>query len=110
MQAADLGLLPVTFKQYFWEAYFRDLAHLEAHVAKEGVLSNWRLSARPYVAERDRPALELYARYNTTPKGIRLLYHIQVLVWRRAPIHYYPIDALTSPNDRCGLGSAMPPI
>jgi hypothetical protein len=93
-QAADIGLLPVSFKNYFWEQYFRDLAHLEAYVSTEGVLSNWRLSPRPYQAERDRPALELYARYNMTPKGIRLLQHIQVLAWRRTPIHYYPVDGL----------------
>jgi SAM-dependent methyltransferase len=92
IHAADLGLLPVSFKHYFWEVYFRDLDHLEAYVGKEAVLSNWRLAPRPYQPERDWPALELYARYNTTAKGIRLLYHIQVLVWRRALIHYYPVD------------------
>ncbi len=97
--AADLGLLPVSIKNYFWEVYFRDLAHLEAYVSKEGVLSNWRLSPKPYVADRDRPALELYARYNQTPKGIRLLYHVQVLVWRRAPIHYYPVDGMLSDDE-----------
>ena len=89
---ADIGLLPISFKQYFWEIYFRDLAHLELYASKEGVLSNWRLTSRPYEAKRDRPALELYARYNMTPKGIRMLYHIQVLIWRRADVHYYPID------------------
>ena len=92
IQAAEIDLLPVSFKHYFWEVYFRDLAHLEAYVSKDAELSNWRLAPRPYQAERDRPALELYARYNTTSKGIRLLNHIQILVWRRATIHYYPVD------------------
>ena len=92
MPAADLGLLPVCQKNYFWEVYFRDIEHLEQYVQKEGVLSNWRIAPKPYEAERDRPALELYARYNQTPKGIRLLYQVQVLVWRRAAIHYYPVD------------------
>jgi SAM-dependent methyltransferase len=99
MPAADLGLLPVSYKNYFWEVYFRDLAHLEKYVSKEGVLSNWRLSPSPYIVERDRPALALYARYNQTPKGIRLLHHVQVLVWRRAPIHYYPIDGMSPTNE-----------
>jgi SAM-dependent methyltransferase len=92
--AADLGLLPVCHKNYFWEVYFRDLVHLERYVSNDWALSDWRLSPRPYDAERDRPALELYARYNRTSQGIRILYHVQVLVWRRALIHYYPVDGI----------------
>jgi hypothetical protein len=61
-------------------------------LSKEAELSNWRLSPRPYQAERDRQALELYARYNTISKGIRALNHIQILVWRWATIHYYPVE------------------
>lgn len=57
-------------------------------------LSDWRLGPKPYVAERDRGALELDARYNRTPKGIRPLHHRWVFALRRVGRPRYPVDAL----------------
>ncbi|MEZ4736951.1 MAG: methyltransferase domain-containing protein [Caldilineaceae bacterium] len=91
---AKLDMAPICYKNYFYEWFFRDLAHLEAYVTQvDWALSDWRMrETRPYVPERDRTALELYARYNTTAKGVRILQQIRVFVWRREVIHYYPID------------------
>lgn len=93
-QYAELDLFPVSNKEYFYEAFFRDATHLEAYLKQiTALLSNWRLPPKPYDAERDRAALELYARYNTTPRGIRLLRQRKIFVLRRAPVTYYPVDA-----------------
>jgi len=93
-QYAELDLFPVSNKEYFYEAFFRDTAHLEAYLKQiPALLSNWRLPPKPYDAEHDRAALELYARYNTTPRGIRLLRQRKIFVLRRAPVTYYPADA-----------------
>jgi hypothetical protein len=69
-------------------------ALVEYHIQGAANLSNWRLPDKPYEAHRDWPALELYARYNTTSKGIRLLRQRKVFVLRRAPVTYYPVDGL----------------
>jgi hypothetical protein len=45
----------------------------------------------PYEEKRDRAALELYVRYNTTPKGVRLANHRKVYVFRRTVVHYAPV-------------------
>ncbi len=93
-QYAELDLFPVSNKEYFYEAFFRDIAHLEAYLKQiTALLSNWRLPPKPYDEERDRAALELYARYNTTGRGIRLLRQRKIFVLRRAPVTYYPVDA-----------------
>lgn len=99
MMMAQLDMTPVCYKNYFYEWYFRDFAHLEAYVAQvDWALSDWRMGeARPYLPERDRTALELYARYNTTSKGVRILQQIRVFIWRRQVVHYYPIDVV--PNE-----------
>jgi SAM-dependent methyltransferase len=89
---AGIGLLPVSSKSYWYEMFFRDANHLEAYIRKGAWLSNWRLEPKPYEAERDRAALDLYVRYNTTAQGIRLLGHRWLYVFRRADVHYYPVD------------------
>jgi SAM-dependent methyltransferase len=93
---ADMELFPVSFKEHFYESFYRDIEHLEADLKNvPALLYNWRVGElRPYEAERDRTALELYARYNTTSKGIRLLEHRIILVFRRAVVSYYPVDGL----------------
>jgi SAM-dependent methyltransferase len=93
-QYAELDLFPISNKEYFYEAFFRDTAHLEAYLKQiPALLSNWRLPPNPYDAEHDRAALELYVRYNTTPRGIRLLRQRKIFVLRRTPVTYYPVDA-----------------
>lgn len=93
-EMAALDLVPISIKHYFYDWYFRDLEHLEAHVKQVAwQLGDWRMGGPlPYDPARDRTALELYARYNTTPKGIRLQEHLRVFAWRKARVHYYPAD------------------
>ena len=93
-QYAELNLFPVSVKEYFYEEFYRDADHLTTALGQGAMLSNWRLPRRPYDPARDRAALELYARYNTTPRGIRVLGHRYVFVLRRAGVHYYPIDLM----------------
>jgi SAM-dependent methyltransferase len=91
---AALDLAPISIKHYFYDWYFRDVEHLEAHVKQVAwQLGDWRMGGPlPYDPARDRTALELYARYNTTAKGIRMQEHLRVFAWRRTRIHYYPAD------------------
>jgi len=88
----ELDLFPVSTKEYFYEEYYRDIEHLEKLLRQGAMLSNWRLSEKPFDPERDRVGLELYVRYNTTPKGIRVLRQRLIFVLRRATVSYYPID------------------
>jgi SAM-dependent methyltransferase len=93
---AEIDLFPISLKEYFYEEFYRDINHLEAYLTQGGAnLSNWRLPDKPYEAGRDRPALELYTRYNTTSKGIRLLRQRKIFALRRAPVTYYPVDGLS---------------
>jgi SAM-dependent methyltransferase len=85
-----LGLLPVSVKDYFYAQYFTDSDHLARYLGRGNTLSNWWMPSAPYDESRDRPALDLYARYNTTPKGIRIIGRRQVYLFRRAEIHFYP--------------------
>jgi SAM-dependent methyltransferase len=97
---AGIGLFPVSFKEYFYEAFYRDINHLEADLEKSPwSLHNWRVGeARPYEASRDRKALELFAQYNSTSRGIRILEHRMIFVLRQAKISYYPVDGLRMDN------------
>lgn len=97
-----LGLFPISSTEFFYEEFFRDVEHLEAYLRQTPAnLSDWRLGPRPYVAERDRRALELYAGYHRTPRGIRLLRHRWVFALRRVGPPRYPVDGLVE--------AAMPP-
>lgn len=92
-EMAALDFVPISVKNYFYDWYFRDVDHLEAQVINvPWQLGDWRMGGPlPYEPERDRAALELYARYNTTPKGIRFQEHIRVFAWRRERVHFYPV-------------------
>ena len=90
---ANLGIRLISRRDFYYDAFFRDVDHLEAFLIQVPVnLSNWRLDLKPYQVEQDRAALELYARYNRTERGIRLLQHRSIFVGFRAPVHYYPVD------------------
>jgi SAM-dependent methyltransferase len=86
-----LELFPVSIKEYYSEVYFRDADHLAAHLSGETGLYSWPAPPMPYDKERDRPALELYVRYNTTPKGVRVVDHRKVYLFRRMAVHYAPV-------------------
>ncbi len=95
---ADLGLLPVSVKDYAYDEFYRDAAHLETALRRGRHLHDWRVpTPGDYEPARDRPALELYVRYHTTDRGIRLTHRRTVFVFRRAVVHYYP--AVGIPNE-----------
>jgi len=93
---AEFGLFPISVKEYLYDDFYRDFDHLEADVGRSAAcLTNWRVGTpRPYEPERDRAALELYARYNQTPRGIRLLQHRLIFTFRKTIIAYYPVDGM----------------
>lgn len=93
-----LGLLPVSAKEYFYNEYFHDVDHLTRYLSGPAVLSNWWMPEMPYDASRDRAALELYVRYNTTAKGIRLTQHRKVYLFHRAHTDHYPADPDAKPH------------
>lgn len=84
---AKLGLFPVSCKEYFYEEFFRDGAHLAAFLTQV-----WAMLGTGYEPERDHLALYLYISYNTTPKGIRVLRQRKIFVFRRAVLTG-PFDA-----------------
>lgn len=86
-----LGLFPVSIKAYTYEAYFRDADHLAAYLSLETALYSWPMPPVPYDEERDRQALELYVRYNTTPKGVRVVNRRQVYLFRTTVVHDAPV-------------------
>ncbi|GHO50932.1 class I SAM-dependent methyltransferase [Ktedonospora formicarum] len=93
---ANLGLFPVSCKEYFYEEFFRDREHLAAFLTQVSVmLSPWLLPRslphKPYDPVQDQGALDLYARYNTTEKGLRLLRQRKIFVLRRAEIVSSPV-------------------
>jgi hypothetical protein len=92
---AGLGLLPVSVKEYAFDEFYRDAAHLETALRRGRHLVDWRVpTPGVYEPARDRPALELYIRYNTTDRGIRVMRRRSVFVFRRAIVHYYPVDGI----------------
>ncbi len=88
-QYAWLGFLPVSVKDYFYDAFYRDAEHL-SHDLGDNMLGNWMMPDAPYDEARDRAALDLYVRYNTTSRGIRVTHHRSVYLFRRATIHRFP--------------------
>jgi SAM-dependent methyltransferase len=75
---ARLGLFPVSCKEYFYEEFFRDSEHLEAFLTQV-----WAMLGTAYDPAHDRPALDLYVRYNSTAMGIRVLRQRKIFVLRR---------------------------
>lgn len=96
---ADLQLFPVSIKEYYYDFFFRDAEHLAAYLSQERALFSWPMPPMPYEAQRDRDALELYVRYNTTPKGVRIVNHRQVYLFRRTPVQYAPAAPEVKPFD-----------
>ena len=74
----DLGLLPISVRTLFYEQFFSDIDQFDAFMGRY-----WCLINNDYNAEEDRAALDLYCRYNTTPKGIRLTHFRTLGVYRR---------------------------
>jgi hypothetical protein len=85
-----LGFIPVSVKDYFYEQYFRDSNHLAEYLGKGALLHHWRMPEFPYDESLDEAALALYARYNKTPRGIRLTGHRKVYLFRRVVVSQYP--------------------
>ena len=67
------------------------------YLGKEAMLSHWRMPSHPYDETRDKAALELYARYNSTPNGIRLLSQRKVYLFRRTDVQQYPAIPAAKP-------------
>lgn len=91
--AADyswLGLFPVSIKEYFYESLFKDADHLAAYLSQKTMFQSWPMPPIPYDEARDWAALTLYAQFNTTPKGLRVLHHRKVYLFRRTVVHYAP--------------------
>ncbi|MFN8494301.1 MAG: class I SAM-dependent methyltransferase [Caldilineaceae bacterium] len=95
---AWLGLTPVSLKEYYYESFFRDAEHLRAYLMQPTMFFSWPMPPLPYDESRDRPALDLYVRYNTTPKGIRLMQHRKIYLFRRAAVQYMPVAPTVRPN------------
>jgi SAM-dependent methyltransferase len=85
-----LDLFPVSIKEYYYELFFRDADHLAAYLAQEKMLYSWPMPPMPYKESRDRAALDVYVRYNTTPKGVRVINHRMVYLFRRTRVQYAP--------------------
>jgi SAM-dependent methyltransferase len=85
-----LELFPVSIKEYYYELFFRDAEHLAGYLAQEKMLFSWPMPPIPYEERRDRAALDLYVRYNTTPKGVRLINCRMVYLFRRTAVQYAP--------------------
>jgi hypothetical protein len=95
----DLQLFPVSIKEYYYDFFFRDTEHLAAYLSQGRALFSWPMPPMPYEEQRDRAALELYGRYNTTPKGIRIVNHRQVYLFRRTVVQYAPAAPEVKPFD-----------
>ena len=93
-----LNLFPVSAKEYYFDFYFRDTNHLAAYLSRKTSLYSWPMPPMPYEAARDLPALELYAPYNMTSKGIRLINVRKVYLFRRIPVQYAPVDPNVKPD------------
>ena len=89
---------PVSVKEYYYESYFRDADHLAGYLQRESMLSGWPMPPLPYENERDRATLNLYARYNRTDQGIRLLNHRKIYLFQRTPVQHYPAAPALEPR------------
>jgi SAM-dependent methyltransferase len=85
-----LDLFPVSVKEYYFDSFFRNASHLVSYLSQKTSFYSWTMPPTPYVEAIDREALDLYARYNTTPEGIRVLNHRKVYLFRRMLVHHAP--------------------
>jgi hypothetical protein len=86
---AWLGFVPVSVKDYFFDEFYRDDAHLITSLRGK-MLWDWRMPDYPYDEKLDRAALDLYVRYNTTARGIRVTHRRSVYLFRRTKIARFP--------------------
>jgi SAM-dependent methyltransferase len=93
-----LDLFPVSIKEYFTESFFRDADHLIAYLSRPNAFLSWPMPPIPYDEARDRQALELYIRYNTTPQGIRMINHRKVYLFRRMDVLQAPAAPEVKPS------------
>lgn len=93
-----LDLSPVSIKEYFTESFFRDADQLIAHLSQNTSFNSWPMPPIPYDETRDREALELYFRYNTTPDGIRMINHRKVYLFRRMVVLQAPAAPEVKPS------------
>jgi SAM-dependent methyltransferase len=91
-QYSEIGLYPVSVKDYFYDEYFRDSGHLAVNLSQSGI-GDWRIpSDGSYKAERDKGLLDRYAQCYATERGVRVQRHRQVFVFRNTPVYHYPIE------------------
>lgn len=88
-QYAELDLIPVSVKDYFFDQFFRDADQLVRDL-KAFLLWDWTMPEYPYDEARDRSALDTYIRYNTTQRGIRVTHRRSVYVFRRTEVRRFP--------------------
>jgi SAM-dependent methyltransferase len=88
-QYAELDLVPMSVKDYFFDEFFRDADQLIGSL-KAFLLWDWTMPNYPYNEARDRAALEVYVQYNTTPRGIRVTHRRSVYVFRRTEVRRFP--------------------
>jgi SAM-dependent methyltransferase len=88
-QYAELDLVPVSVKDYFFDQFFRDADQLIRDL-QAFLLWDWTMPDYPYDEARDRSALDTYVRYNTTPRGIRVTHRRSVYVFRRTEVARFP--------------------
>jgi SAM-dependent methyltransferase len=86
---AWLGFVPVSIKDYFFDEFYRDDAHLITSLRGK-LLWDWRMPDLPYDEMLDRAALDVYVRYNTTARGIRVTHRRSVYLFRRTTIARFP--------------------
>ena len=77
---ASLGMPCVSVRTNYYYQHFRDADHLAAYLGTAGFLLG-----RQYDDDQDREALELYAKVNAAPKGIRMVRPRMVGVYHKAP-------------------------
>lgn len=95
---AMLDLFPVSIKEYFYDSYFRDADQLATYLSQETALLSWPIPRIPFDAQRDREALALFVRYNTTPRGVRVVNHRKVYLFRRMSVYYAPAAPNMKPS------------
>lgn len=88
-QYAELDLMSVSVKDYFFDQFFHDEAQLIRDL-QAFLLWDWTMPDYPYDETRDHSALDTYIRYNTTPRGIKVTHRRSVYVFRRTHVARFP--------------------
>lgn len=88
-QYSWLDFVPVSVKDYFFDEFYRDEAHLISSLRGK-MLWDWRMPDLPYDEVLDRDALNLYVRYHSTERGIQVTHRRSVYLFRRTTIARFP--------------------